>query len=875
MEVLKRNRFLILSFFTPIALLGVAFASIGVYPFGANSIMIIDNFHQYTPFLMEFGEMLRNGRSLMFSWDGGLGTNFLVRYAYYLSSPLNFFSVLFPEKWTHEYLLSLVLLRCGISGAAFFTYLKYKFKSADYKTAAFAVMYALPAFLLAYYWNVMWFDCVALFPLVALGIEKIVSEDRYTFYCVSLGLAIICNFYIALIICIFSLFFFISCLLSGPFPENFRPWGVKFLKFFLFSGLAGALSAAVTLPALFGLLKSSAAGASFPESIRFYSNMLDILENHLMLIKPSITVGLPNVYCGVAVWILIPLYWINPGIPVKEKACKISLLAIMLVSFNINYLDFLWHGRHFPNSLFFRFAFLYVFVLLSAAYEALTKLDKIPGEKILTVLGFAALMFFVMEKVPSENIRPEVIYASLLFLLIYGAICYAAARLPGGGTAWALLLFLAAAAEIGLNAAAGIGQAGTYPRDNYMAKRDEVLPAVQKVESMEIGFERMEFTSQTTYNTPVVYGYKGVSYYSSTSYSNVNRLLEKMGLIGSSAWYVYRSSTPVFNSMFSIKRLLSRNDEFESHIYEETDRVGDVRIFDNPYYLPVGFMVEDEVRNWDWEQSDPFIVQQDFMQKATGQGQAVFEPLTVTPDGLNNLEITSQSGKGEYWYRRLQAGQSVSAGFTVTPMESGPVYLYVRSSKIQQLRVYRGETVETHSIKYPYIIDAKAAQAGESIRFEADLDDADNGMFYMYAYRFANEAYWPMYDQLRTQGLNVTSYTDTQLEGEIRVTRPGVLFTSIACDDGWTVRVNGEKVQKDSLGGGALIALNLPAGSHEIQFRYRTRGLIPGAAMTLISVAVLIFWSRRRESLSKGAAADSPPMRLPAVQEMDSEPSPE
>ncbi|MDR1205485.1 MAG: YfhO family protein [Peptococcaceae bacterium] len=855
MDVLKRNRFLILSFFTPIVLLGAAFAKIGVYPFGDNSIMIIDNFHQYTPFLMEFGEMLRNGRSLMFSWEAGLGTNFLARYAYYLSSPLNFLAVFFPAKWTHEFLLGLVFLRCGASGAAFFVYLKYKFKSADYKTAAFAVMYALPAFLLAYYWNVMWFDCIALFPLAALGIEKIVNEDRYAFYCVVLGLIIICNFYIALIVCLFSFFFFLNCLLSGPFPESFRPWGLKFLKFLLFSGLAGALSAVVTLPAFFGLLNSSAAGAAFPENIRFYSNMLDIIENHLMLVTPSITVGLPNVYCGVAVWILIPLYWINPGISGKEKACKISLLALMLVSFNINYLDFLWHGMHFPNSLFFRFAFLYVFLLLSVAYETLTKLDRIPGERILTVLGLAVLMIFVMEKLPSENIQPHVIYASVLFVLIYGVLAYAMVKLPAGRTAWALILFLAVSAEIGFNAAGGIGQAGVYPRDNYLAKRDEVLPAVRQAESLETGFERMEFTSQTTYNTPVVYGYKGISYYSSTSYSDLNRLMEKMGMIGSSAWYVYRSSTPVFNSLFSIKRLLSRNDEFEGHIYEETDRVGEVRIFDNPYYLPVGFMVREDVVDWDCKNNDPFAVQQDFLEKAAGQGQAVFEPLRITPDTLSNMEITNQSDRGEYWYSRLQSGQSVKAGFTVTPAESGPVYLYVRSSKIQQLRVYRGESVETHSIKYPYIIDAKVVRGGESVRFEVDLDDADTGMFYMYAYRFNEAAYRPVYEQLRSQGLDVTSYTDTGLEGRVRADHPGILFTSVGYDDGWTVRVDGEKVRAISLGDGALLALELPAGDHEIQFRYRTRGLIPGAVITLAAAAGLFFlsWRGRKQKRFVGA----------------------
>jgi uncharacterized membrane protein YfhO len=72
------------------------------------------------------------------------------------------------------------------------------------------------------------------------------------------------------------------------------------------------------------------------------------------------------------------------------------------------------------------------------------------------------------------------------------------------------------------------------------------------------------------------------------------------------------------------------------------------------------------------------------------------------------------------------------------------------------------------------------------------------------------------------------------------------MFTSIGYDDGWTVRVNGEKVRAKSLGDGALMALDLPEGDHVIQFQYRARGLIPGAGLTLAAIAALICLRRWR-----------------------------
>ena len=60
-----------------------------VEPFGDQSLAIIDGLHQYMPFFAEYHEKLRNLDSLFYSWNGGLGHNFLSLWAYYLSSPLN------------------------------------------------------------------------------------------------------------------------------------------------------------------------------------------------------------------------------------------------------------------------------------------------------------------------------------------------------------------------------------------------------------------------------------------------------------------------------------------------------------------------------------------------------------------------------------------------------------------------------------------------------------------------------------------------------------------------------------------------------------------------------------------------------------------
>ena len=64
-----------------------------------------------------------------------------------------------------EALALFILLKIAFCGAFFAYYLKESFKRNDMSIVVFGVFYAFTAFVTGYYWNVMWLDSVALFPL--------------------------------------------------------------------------------------------------------------------------------------------------------------------------------------------------------------------------------------------------------------------------------------------------------------------------------------------------------------------------------------------------------------------------------------------------------------------------------------------------------------------------------------------------------------------------------------------------------------------------------------------------------------------------------------------------------------------------------------
>lgn len=148
----------------------------GIYPFGDQSFMHSDMYHQYVPFLEEFVRKVRDGEPLYYSWRIGMGSNYLSLYGYYSASPFNWLMLLLPEKYLIEFMSYMVVFKIGLCGFTFSWLLTEKFHTNDLSVLFFSTFYAMSGFVAAYNWNVMWMDTLVLAPLIVLGLEKLVFE---------------------------------------------------------------------------------------------------------------------------------------------------------------------------------------------------------------------------------------------------------------------------------------------------------------------------------------------------------------------------------------------------------------------------------------------------------------------------------------------------------------------------------------------------------------------------------------------------------------------------------------------------------------------------------------------------------------------------
>ena len=59
----------------------------------------------------------------------------------------------------------------------------------------------------------MWLDGMVFLPMIVLGIENIVNENKFYLYTISLAIMLIANYFIGYMICLFSVIYFIGYLL--------------------------------------------------------------------------------------------------------------------------------------------------------------------------------------------------------------------------------------------------------------------------------------------------------------------------------------------------------------------------------------------------------------------------------------------------------------------------------------------------------------------------------------------------------------------------------------------------------------------------------------------------------------------------------------
>lgn len=870
-----------LSFIIPVIIMLLAFRDEEIHPFGDNQMLVVDLWHQYFPFFRVVREKLLTDGSFLYSWQNGMGTNFLSLISYYAASPLNWISVFFDDTQVRDALTYILIAKIGFSSAFFSCFLRYTYQRKDLSIVIFSVMYALCSYTLGYYWNVMWFDTIALFPLVMQGIVAISREGKWKLYTISLALSLLANYYIAFFSCIFSIFMFAgSIVINGHGVKDF----FKKLGIITGSSVIGIeLSAFMLIPAYLGLKMTHSADNKMPSTVSFYEEWTDIFANLISYNEPTNIEGLPNIACGMLAVTLFGVFLFSFRIKIREKIVSLLMLALIIVSCNINTLNFIWHGFHATNQLPYRFSFIFSFVLISAAYRAY---DIMTQEKfrlyfpwlIIAPVAVFGLNYYTATKDGAVFEMSTAFKSSLIitaaYILIFTAVRIIPIKQQTVKRA-VVNIFICATVitELTANASIGVGKVGSSSYTSYPTSDKEVQEILDIMDERDNPlFYRCEMTSTYTLNDSALYGYNGVSQFSSSANVSVTKLFRRLGLYASEAGnrYYYRNSNPVVNMLLGIDYIISKNNKLNDSEYslEYITNSSNVCLYENKYPLSLGFMMNEKILELPEKDGlNPFEYQNSVMKLATGLDENIFIAQPVNLVSFDNME-SKKTSYGNYTFRVTDADKSAGAVYSYACPDDSVLYGYARNGAFDNLKVKcNGITVDSSvSTKdYPITFPMGNGTSGSIADIEFSiLDDKTTGSYTIMVYALKTKEFEQVYNRLADEQFEITSFSDTEIKGNINALEKGVLYFSIPYEKGWSVYIDGKKADTFKVLD-SMLGVDADAGNHEIVLKYSPDGfslglIISGTAFLLMIIAVIsesIFKKSRKTEVNENAESQS------------------
>lgn len=869
------HSYLFWAFFLPFAIMVLIYIAMEVYPFGTSSVLVLDLNGQYIGFFEALRDWVYGEGSLTYSFGRALGGEFLGIYAYYLASPLSYIVALFPKHSILEALFLMLTLKCGLSGLTFGFYLHKTRRGSKSAVIMFSLMYALSAYAVVQQHNTMWIDNLILLPLIAIGIEELIKNRRYKLFTLSLALALLSNFYIGYMTCIFVLAYFFYYYFAhtakdgNPLGEKYHFWRAL-LRTGVFSAIAIGISCVVLLPALYSLTfgKTTFSNPNFSPYQRF--DFLDLISKLFPgsydTVRPE---GLPFVYCGTLALILLPFYFLSKKITVREKIASGIFLLFFVVSFNINTLDMIWHGFQRPNWLNYRYSFMFCFFVLVLAYKAFSDIRSIEPRSVLAVGSVLCIILFIIQKFDYENM-PDFggIWLSLACVIVLTLAVVMLIRTKAFENT-AMIVTVLVCLEL---FCAGLLNLISLDKDvvisnyaSYHTYIDEIQPIIDEIKADDDSFYRMETTEHKKIVDPLCLGFRGFTNSTSTLNSETITFLARMGLSSRSHWSKYLGGTPVFDSLMGLKYLVAKQGEEITSLYTLKTEDELYAAYENPYALPIAYTVSSDVKGvyfsdpgdntyYD-EENDTYVSRYTeynsplermnaLVTAMLGSDEKIelFVPVKIADTAYDNINMSYTTGHRKY--SPLNSNSAASIIWTLDAVGSNQIFCYFPSDYTREVTLkLNGASYGDYFANESYrIVSLGSFSDGDDVKLTMTLKGDD--LYLMsgesYFYYLDEELFAEIMPRLAECGFSIESYTEDHFVGTITGTAERrTVFTSIPYDKGWIVKVDGVAVETYEILD-ALIAFDIEPGEHTLELTYRPDALVYGIVITAVSSLLLL-----------------------------------
>ncbi|GBA92209.1 membrane protein [Lactobacillus paragasseri] len=841
--------------------------------------------NQYLSFFQYYRHLvLGNWASAGYTFSNGLGGDMAGNIAYYVLSPLNFIVFLFPANKINIAVYVIILLKLGLMSGTF-TWLILKWFNFKYQAYAIflGIAYSLSGYSVAYAGNVMWFDGLILLPLITYALVRGIKTNKWLAYSILLACAIIFNYYIGYMICIFMVIIFLAYTINNF--KDIRLFFHQFLNFAISSIISGLISAIVLLPTLFNLSSNKLAQSDFNSDF-----------NIKLLITGGKTVSRlfigdtyndwPPIFVGTLAAIIFIIYFIDSRNSVKARITNLIIGIMFVLSIIVRPLYLFWHGGQQTIAYPYRFSFLIVFWILLLAAKELSYQDFKRKDRIIATTIY--LLLSLMTVYIRRRIGPNNFYEwiAVALVLLFGLLIYFSNK-----NFVRIILILIGLVELSGNAYTGLSHLGMksdyYPR--YVAENNELIskiPAADKTGRIAKNYELNNDRGEG-----YTFNYRGVEEFSSNNDSRISSLMTDLGFSTFRYFYYYQTGTVVTDAIFNVKSFINSSLTNQSISPEYVNyglrddlktrpvilKQGDKTVYRNET-LPFAFAgnLSNKLK---FKDENPVYNQNLVLNSLTQSKSNVLDYSTkkarITTNNLSvkygtvkyhvikkHKKITKRTEQEYFTIKRYDKERPGTMSFTYDNLKPNQVG-YIRFSKnlmqlVLPLNNYQWNKNPDYRPPFSLTINGKQVQLQEYtdqlIGVQADKNgkvdikmtiDGKGGKFILKYPKFVNIDFSALHDKVkkaRNREMKFTSFKDGYVAGKVTIDKNQNLVTTIPYSKGWQAKVDGKPV-KINRTLGVFIGLKMKPGTHQITLKYRTPGVLVGAILSIIGIISLIVFT--------------------------------
>ena len=815
---------MVLAFVVPVVIMAFAFLQVQVCPGGKFTLFVYDLAAQFSPVIASMRYLFNSENSLFLSFFGALGNSAFLNYASYVLDPTMWITIAFPLERLSDAIYFITLFKMGLCGVSLSIYLFFGSREKKYPfvIVILSTCYALMSYNVMYSQCLLWFNVVALAPVVLLGIERIIEGKKGFIYILGMTLSLFYNYQMAYMIGIFGIMYLIWRMTQDPGKLKMTTGRFVFCNI-----LCGGLFLPVFIPVIFNVLNGRMKTYNSMAGRFLYYPIWNEIKQFMSCQYDTIASGgLPLLFCGTFIPILALCALLLPVRPFRTRLISACIVVFFLASFCIVPLNQFWHGFNEPNAFPARYSFLFCLFLIILAYQTVC---------------------FIFEKKDINGIG--------MYILCGIAMIIACME-----------LFLNAGFILtSLNLEMGYGIDVSYQRQ--ITNMRDALDHIEDDDFYRIGRDL-----PYSFNDGMLMGYNGIGYFSSMFERNTMDFIGQLGYSQFEHTVRDVGGTPLAESLLGVRYKLLR----EPGLFGYYESVYHNNIYDLQYNkdaLPLGFLMKykgfdpnsDEELAKGVNEHNSFVYQEYILSELSGKRVHAFE----------NIDYSIEEVESDDFARRVR--------MKFTAKDSRPVWIYCSdehgggrfavpddfdkiSSSDQEFpetsgtsQTSSGESEEEEPVgaflevngntRFPFVdristmcIYLGTFEEGEEVEVEAGCVSAFDDPWIAY---YNEDECVDALSTIKETGFVVTEHRNGVVRGHINVRDENDLMVmTLPYMRGYRVKVDGISTDYGAYRN-TLFALKMEPGEHTVEISFVPYGLIPGSVIGLIFLAGTILYLRR------------------------------